>query len=90
MDPTAIAVFTLAVSVFIHSVAWFFKTPKESQGELAKRVGDVEDDHELLARRFERHDEVVKNLIQALDRLTTRIDRLEPHLAAKTNARRGN
>lgn len=89
MDPTAIAVFTLAGSVFVYTVAWFFKTPKEVHGELAKQLGDVREDHELLARRFERHDEVVKNLIQALDRLTTRIDRLEPYLA-KPNGRRGN
>lgn len=89
MDPTAIAVYTLAASVIVHSVAWFFKSPKEAQGELAKQLGDVREDHELLARRFERHDEVVKNLIQALDRLTTRIDRLEPYMA-KPNGRRGN
>lgn len=88
MDPTAIAVYTLAASVFIHSVAWLFKTPKEVNGELTAALRDVKEDHELLARRFERHDEAVKNLTQAVDRLTTRIDKIEPYLA-KTNGRRG-
>jgi hypothetical protein len=64
------------------------KNPKEINGELSQKLDDVKEDHELLARRFERHDEVVKNLIQALDRLTQRIDRLEPHLA-KPNGPRG-
>lgn len=59
------------------------KSPKEVSSELADKLTEVAKDHELLARRFERHDEIVKNLINALDRLTLRIDRLEPHIGAK-------
>lgn len=84
-DPTAIAVFTLAVGVFLH----LFKSPKEVNGELTQALRSVTKDHELLARRFERHDAVVQNLTSAVERLTTRIDKIEPYLAKQPNGRRG-
>lgn len=81
------AVYTLALSIVGLGVLWLFKTPKEVNGELATALRTVTQDHELLARRFERHDEAVKNLTAAVERLTVRFDRFEP-AAHPTQGRR--
>jgi len=80
----------IILAIVGHGVVQLFgmmKSPKEVSGEIINEVRAVRSDHELLARRFERHDEIVKNLINALDRLTLRIDRLEPHLVKPANGR---
>jgi len=83
-----VGMISLIVAIVVHALVLLFKSPKEVNSEMAKRLGDVEQDHELLARRFERHDEVVKNLIEAINRLTSRIDKLEPYY--RPPGRRGN
>lgn len=90
MIDQATAIVALAVSVISAGFLYFIKSPKQINGELAAAIRSVTTDHELLARRFERHDEAVKGLTKAVDRLTERIDRIEPHLARKPNGRRGD
>lgn len=91
MSPESIAaVILLALAIVGHSFAVWLKTPKEINGELASALRAVTSDHELLARRFERHDEAVKNLTAAVERLTGRIDRIEPYITRTPNGRRGD
>jgi hypothetical protein len=89
MSPNELLILGLIFAIVGHAVITLFKSPKTINDELAKSLVEVKEDHEALARRFERHDEVVKNLIQALDRLTMRIDRLEPYLMKPTGRRGG-
>lgn len=90
MTDQSIALIALAVSIFGAGLLHFFKSPKEINGELASALRAVTSDHELLARRFERHDEAVKNLTAAVERLTGRIDRIEPHITRAPHGRRGD
>lgn len=78
MTPTELMILSLVIAIAGHAVVMFMKSPKEAIKELTAAVAEIREDHELLARRFERHDVIAAKLEQALDRLTQRIDRLEP------------
>ena len=48
MDPLTSGVWALALAVAGTAVTWFFKTPKESAGEMVRRMDDLEDRHHAL------------------------------------------
>lgn len=75
---TADAILTLAGSILIYAVLWFFKSPKEVSGELADQIAAIREDQQESKELTARHDERILALIRSIDRLTERIDRLEP------------
>ena len=52
MDPTTGGIWAVAIAIFAHGVAWFFKTPKETAGEMSRRVEDLSVKHHALDMRF--------------------------------------
>ena len=71
-----------------HGIIVLYRSPKEAvQGHRGKDRW-LEDNHATLDRMLTRHDEVVKNLVSAIDRLTHRIDKIEPHIR-QPGGRRG-
>ena len=67
----------LGVAVIVNAVAWFFKSPKESHGEMAKRVDELEDSHHALDKdyagfRAEMLGEI-RNLADAVNRLAAAV-----------------
>ena len=77
MDPVGTPIALLALAVAGHAVAWFFKTPKETAGEMAQRVNALEDDHHQLDRGFYEFRATVlgelRNLTDAINRLSAAI-----------------
>lgn len=73
----AVAFFGIVVGFFVTN---FFRSPKESQGAIERRLTNVEALHTALALRFEgsysRHDQALENLTVVVERLTSRIERL--------------
>ena len=82
---TADAILTLAGSILIYAVLWFFKSPKEVNSELSLQIAAIRSTQEANANVQARHDERIQALIISINRLTERIDKLEPYL--KPNGR---
>lgn len=51
MEPNN-GLWALAIAVAIHAVAWFFRTPKETAGEMTARLETIETKHHALDVRF--------------------------------------
>lgn len=77
---TEFLIICLILSIIGHAVSILMKSPKEAIRELTAAVKELREDHEDLSRRFERHDVIASGLQHALERLTARIDRLEPYI----------
>jgi hypothetical protein len=75
----SIAIWGLAIVVFAHMIANFFKTPKEVNTELTTRVTAHEVAIHALEIRVEgtysRHDEALENLTSAVEKLTDKFER---------------
>jgi hypothetical protein len=63
------------------------KTPKEVNSGQASQIAAIRDELQEKAEQSARHDEILKHLIAAINRLTERIDRLEPMMARPANGR---
>jgi len=86
MQPSEIAIWAVAVSIFAHAVAFFFKTPKEAASEQEQDIRDLAQKHKELANEHQRleirvegiysgHDQILKNLTSAVEKLTTKLER---------------
>ena len=71
-----------------HGIIVLYRSPKELFKAIEEKIDELEDNHTTLDRMLTRHDEVVKNLVSAIDRLTHRIDKIEPHIR-QPGGRRG-
>jgi len=71
---------TLILAIVGHGIVVLYRSPKDLFRAIEAKIDELEDNHTTLDRMLTRHDEVVKNLVGAIDRLTQRIDRLEPHI----------
>lgn len=78
LTQTEFLIVCLILSIVAHAISVLMKSPKEAIRELTMALTELREDHTELARRFERHDVINAGLTSALDRLTARIDRLEP------------
>lgn len=72
-----------------HGIIVLYRSPKELFRAIEEKIDELESNHTTLDRMLNRHDEVVKNLVGAIDRLTQRIDRLEPFVRQQPHNRRG-
>jgi hypothetical protein len=79
MDPQTVAIFSLALAVCGHTVAWLFKTPKESASETADRLERIETKHHALDMRFvaaeARLTAGMQHLSQTIERLIAIMER---------------
>jgi type II secretory pathway component PulJ len=75
------------LAIIGHGIIVLYRSPKELFNAIEEKMVELEDNHTTLDRMLTRHDEVVKNLVGAIDRLTQRIDRIEPYI--KPPGRRG-
>lgn len=66
------------LSILGHGVVMIVRSPKEIFKQLEGKIEEIEENHASLDRMLTRHDEAMKNLASSIDRLTARIDRLEP------------
>lgn len=83
--PYAIAVGLLSIAtVWLLSI---YKSPRDVSNEMGARLTAVENDHELLARRFERHDVAVLNLTEAVKGLTVEMSKLRDEMGRLVNGR---
>ncbi len=90
MEPQAVAIFVLAVAVMGHTLAYWVKSPKEVNSEQAEQLRAINTELKVQGTLSTRHDEAIKNLIVSIDRLTNRIDKLEPILrTTPPHGRRG-
>ena len=80
LTPLEVILVGVLLAIVGHGLIVLFRSPKEIWERIEERQDEIEDKHNGLAKLFERHDEVSKNLIRALDRLTDRVDKLEPRL----------
>jgi len=60
-DPT-IALWGLAISVIALAATLLFRSPKEMHGQLEKRVDEIEDNHNGLAKLVARLEAIVERL----------------------------
>jgi uncharacterized coiled-coil protein SlyX len=70
----------LIVAIVGHGIIVIYRSPKELFRAIEDRQREQDDNHQTLDRMLTRHDEVIKNLALSIDRLTQRIDRLEPYV----------
>lgn len=78
MNEEIIAVYALVFAILAHGMVWFFKSPKEVDGELALEIKELRQQTRLNGDLISRHDERIKALIESLDRLTARLDGIDP------------
>jgi len=50
MDPTTGGTWAVAFAIFAHAIAWAFKSPKETAGEIARKVETLDAKHHALDR----------------------------------------
>lgn len=74
MESLPVSIWALAFAVLCNCVLWFFKTPKESQTELAGRVDDLEDNHHALDKNVWALTAEVRHLTGSINRLSNLID----------------
>ncbi len=70
-----------------HALAVIYRSPAQLFKVIEDKIDELEENHVTLDRMLTRHDEAMKNLAGAIDRLTQRIDRIEPYI--KPQGRRG-
>lgn len=89
MSQEAIAVWSLLLAFVGAVILWFFVSPKEQGNMMATRLNTLELAHQQLALRFEgshaRHDESLENLTHAIERLASKIERIEGLFVASGN-----
>lgn len=73
MEPGTLALWGIALSIAAHGVAWFFRTPKETAGEAARRIDDLEDAHHRLDKAVTGLMVEVRHLAQNVEQLTATI-----------------
>lgn len=79
----------LIVAIVAHGVVLLFKSPKEVNSDLQNKIETMHEDLIAQGRQGARHDEVIKHLIVSIERLTNKIDKLEPYLAKPPHGRQG-
>lgn len=74
-------VITLVLGLLALLAVWFVRTPKEASSELQQRVAMLEGTVSTLRSEYAgnhgRHDEALRSLTAAMNRLADRIDRFE-------------
>lgn len=66
MSQEAIAIWALAVSIVGLALTFVIRSPKELHGQLEKRVDDIEDNHNGLAKIVARLEAIVERLERAV------------------------
>ena len=83
MDTGTLALLGIALGLLGNAVIHLFKSPKETNRDMERRVGMLESLHTTLALNFEgsrsRHDEALENLTNAVERLTDKFERFVEH-----------
>lgn len=62
MSQEAIAIWALAASIVTLALTFVLRSPKELHGQLEKRVDDIEDNHNGLAKIVARLEAIVERL----------------------------
>lgn len=69
MSQEAIAIWGLAASIVTLALTFVIRSPKELHGQLEKRVDDIEDNHNGLAKIVARLEAIVERLERAVSDL---------------------
>lgn len=69
MSQEAIAIWGLAAAIVTLALTFIVRSPKELHGQLEKRVDDIEDNHNGLAKIVARLEAIVERLERAVNEL---------------------